>query len=115
MQYLDGKAVAAVECRHMPTAIAFADTALKAAQIELIGYELSKQAGGVVIKMTGDVSALRAAVDAGKAEAEKINGVLGVSFIARPLESMDMMIRNKDTVGYQSAVKEEKAEADENE
>lgn len=94
------KAVAAIECNHMTTGIAFADAALKAANISLIGYELSKKAGGVVIKLEGEVSALRAAVDAGKLVADTLNGISGVSFIPRPMDCMDMMFRNKDTVGY---------------
>lgn len=96
-----GKAVAAIECNHMPTGIAFADAALKAANVSLIGYELSKKAGGVVIKLEGEVSALRAAVDAGRLVADTLNGISGISFIPRPMECMDMMFRNKDTVGYE--------------
>ena len=48
-----GKAVGIVECNGLPTAIAFLDTALKSADVKLLGMELAKGEGMVDIKLIG--------------------------------------------------------------
>lgn len=94
------EAIAIVELNGLPTAIAFADTAVKAANVKLIGYELSKGEGLVAVKIKGNVGAIKAAVDAGSVTAAQVGGVYGRIIIPRPSESLERMIRNKKTVGY---------------
>ena len=108
----DREAIAIVELNGLPTAIAFADTAVKAANIKLIGYELSKGEGLVTVKFNGNVGAIKAAVDAGSAVATKLGGVYGKLIIPRPSKSLEKMIRNKETVGYQEFVCSELTDCD---
>lgn len=96
----ENEAIAIVELNGLPTAIAFADTAVKAANVKLIGYELSKGEGLVSVKIEGNVGAIKAAVDAGSVTAAQVGGVYGKIIIPRPSESLERMIRNNETVGY---------------
>ncbi|MEG2288876.1 MAG: BMC domain-containing protein [Clostridium sp.] len=65
------KALGLVEVRGYVAAVEAADSALKAANVTLIGLEKIK--GGITtIKITGDVGAVKAAVDAAKASVEKL-------------------------------------------
>jgi ethanolamine utilization protein EutM len=64
-------------------AIVAADAASKAAVVSLLGYELAR-AGLITVKMVGDVAAVKAAVAAGAAAAEKVGRVVAVHVIPRP-------------------------------
>ncbi|MEG1255886.1 BMC domain-containing protein [Clostridium sp.] len=65
------KALGLVEVRGYVAAVEAADSALKAANVTLIGLEKIK--GGITtIKITGDVGAVKAAVDAAQASVEKL-------------------------------------------
>lgn len=90
-----GKAVAIVECSGLPTAIAFLDMALKSANVKLLGMELAKGEGMVDIKLIGDVSAVKAAVDAGTIVADKIGGIMGKIIIPRPHDSINCLLKNE--------------------
>lgn len=76
-----------------------ADAAIKSANVELLGYELSKGGGLVVIKLCGDVGAVKAAVDAGAAAAAKVNKVYAKHVIPRPHNELGGIVITKDTVG----------------
>lgn len=65
-----------------------ADAAMKAANIELLGYELTKGGGLVLVKICGDVGAVTAGIAAGKAAASKVNKVLSTHVIPRPHEQL---------------------------
>lgn len=82
-----------------------ADAAVKSANVELLGYELSKGSGLVVIKLCGDVGAVKAAVDAGAMAAAKINKVYAKHVIPRPHNELGAIILTKETVGYKSVTK----------
>lgn len=64
-------------------AIEAADVGLKAANVDLMGCEITKTAL-VTIKFSGDVGAVKAAVDAGKIAAEKVGRVIAAHVIPRP-------------------------------
>ncbi|MEG0307670.1 MAG: BMC domain-containing protein [Clostridium sp.] len=65
------KSLGLVEVRGYVAAVEAADSALKAANVTLIGLEKIK--GGITtIKITGDVGAVKAAVDAAKVSVEKL-------------------------------------------
>jgi ethanolamine utilization protein EutM len=64
-------------------AIVAADAASKAAMVSLLGYEMAR-GGLVTIKVVGDVSAVKAAVSAGAAAAEKVGKVISAHVIPRP-------------------------------
>ena len=59
-----------------------ADAALKAADVKLTNLYLTK-AAILTVEVCGDVAAVRAAVDAGVAEAQRIGKLLGSNVIAR--------------------------------
>ncbi len=92
-------AIAAVELVGLPTAIEFADSALKAASVKLIGYEYSKGSGLVTVKLSGDVGAIKAAVEAGCICAEAVGRVWSKIIIPRPSRALEMLIFSKETVG----------------
>jgi|LGVF01.2.fsa_nt_gb microcompartment protein CcmL/EutN len=89
-----GKAVAIVECNGLPTAIAFLDTALKSANVKLLGMELVKGEGKVDIKLMGNIGAVKAATDAGIITANRIGGVSGKVIIPRPHDNIDCLLKN---------------------
>ena len=88
-----------------------ADTALKSANVKLIGIELSKGFGMVTVKIAGDVGAVKAAVSSAKAAAEQVNQVVSVKVIARPSNALDLLIFSPDTVGVDSPKKQGKKAA----
>ncbi|AOT72714.1 hypothetical protein Gferi_26040 [Geosporobacter ferrireducens] len=106
-------ALGIIETVGLAAAVEAADAAVKSANVILIGYELSKGGGMVTIKFEGDVGAVKAAVEAGCAAAERINKVWSKQVIPRPHEEIDKLIRTEETVGLagdtQPVSSEEKA------
>lgn len=94
------KSLGLIETIGLTTGITAADAAVKSANVTLVGYEMAKGSGRTVIKVEGDVGAVKAAVDAACAAALRVGQIAGAKVIARPSESLESMIRNKDTVGY---------------
>ena len=65
-----------------------ADAMVKAAKVELIGYE--KTGGGYVTAIVrGDVAAVKAAAEAGAKSAERVGRLVSVHVIPRPHENVD--------------------------
>lgn len=73
-------------------AIEAGDTAVKAANVRLIGLELTKGGGMVTVKIEGEVSAVKAAVDAGVMAAERLTTVVSKLVIARPSVEVGKMV-----------------------
>lgn len=96
-----------IETIGLAPGIVAADICLKSANVKLVGYELTRGSGMVVIKIEGDVSAVTSAVLAAKAELIKYKAIYSTKVIARPSEGIEFLTRNKDTVGYNLIVKEE--------
>lgn len=92
-------ALGLIETVGLAAAVEAADAAVKTANIVLVGYELSNGGGLVTVKLEGDVGAVKAAVEAGCAAAERINKVWSKHIIPRPNEGLDGMIYSKATVG----------------
>lgn len=101
------EAIGLIETVGMATAIEAADAAIKSANVALIGYELTKGGGMVTIKISGDVGAVKAAIDAGVMAARRIGQVYGQLIIPRPHEDLDSLIKSKETVGVQAEKPEE--------
>jgi microcompartment protein CcmL/EutN len=72
---------------------------VKAAHVDLIGYELTRGGGMVVIKVEGDVGAVKAAVEAGAAAVSGTGRVYATHVIPRPSPGLDKMIASQDTKG----------------
>lgn len=92
-------AVGLLEVVGLAAAVEAADAAVKAANIELLGYELTKGGGMVVVKLSGDVGAVKAAVDAGALAAARVNRVVATHVIPRPHHEVGGLIVTKETVG----------------
>lgn len=89
-----------IEVVGLAAAVEAADAALKSADVKLVGYELSKGGGMVVVKLTGNVSSVNMALEAAKNSASKVNKVCACKVIARMDESLDKVVYTKETVGY---------------
>ena len=88
-----------IEAIGLAAAVEAADTAVKAANVKLIGYELAKGDGMITVKVEGDVGAVKAAVSSAAASAGKIGTVVSTHIIPRPAEGTEKITRNRDTVG----------------
>ena len=87
------EALGLIEVGGLVGAIEAADTASKAADVKVIGYELTKGSGMVLVKIVGGVSAVKAAVDAASMAAERICQVVSKLVIARPSDELDKIIK----------------------
>ncbi len=93
------KSLGLIETAGLAAGIEAADAAVKSANVELIGYELTKGGGWTTIKVQGDVGAVKAAVDAARMAAAKVNQVVSTRVIPRPSAGLDILVHNPDTVG----------------
>ncbi len=81
-------ALGMIETRGFTAMVEAADAMVKAARVELVGYE--KIGGGYVTAIVrGDVAACRAAVEAGSRAAEKVGEIVSTHVIPRPHTSVD--------------------------
>ena len=93
------KSLGLIETEGLAAGVEAADAAVKSANVELIGYELTKGGGWTTIKIQGDVGAVKAAVDAARMAAAKVNRVVSTRVIPRPSAGLDVLVHNQDTVG----------------
>jgi microcompartment protein CcmL/EutN len=82
------EALGMVETKGLVAMIEAADAMVKAANVELIGYE-KIGAGFVTAIVRGDVAAVKAATDAGAAAARRVGELVSVHVIPRPHGSVD--------------------------
>lgn len=84
-------ALGMIECRSFAAMVEASDAMVKAARVELVGYE--KTGGGFVTAVVrGDVAAVKAAVEAGTRGAEKVGEVVSVHVIPRPHANVDSQL-----------------------
>jgi len=77
------EAIGMIETRGLVAVIEAADAALKSANVKYAGQ--SKVGSGLVsVSFTGDVAAVKAAIDAAAEAAGRIGEVVSVNVIARP-------------------------------
>ena len=85
------KALGMIETRGLVASIEAADAMVKAANVTLTCKE--HVGGGLVTVMVrGDVGAVKAAVDAGAAAAERVGELVSVHVIPRPHEELECML-----------------------
>jgi microcompartment protein CcmL/EutN len=82
------EALGMVETKGLVATIEAADAMVKAANVQLIGYE-KIGAGFVTAIVRGDVAAVKAATDAGAAAARRVGELVSVHVIPRPHSSVD--------------------------
>ena len=85
------QAIGMLETQGLVAVIEGADAMLKSANVELIGKE-KIGAAHVTIMVRGDVAAVKAAVEAGKAAADKVGKVVSAHVIARPHEALAKLL-----------------------
>ena len=83
------KSLGLIETEGLAAGIEAADAAVKSANVELIGYELTKGGGWTTVKIQGDVGAVKAAVDAAGQNGSQ---VYAVTFDSRLHPSCDLKI-----------------------
>ena len=86
------EALGLIEVVGLVGAIEAADTASKAADVKVIGYELTKGSGMVLVKIVGGVSAVKSAVDAACVAADRVSQIVSKHIIARPSDELDKII-----------------------
>ena len=81
-----------IETKGLVAAIEAADAMVKAANVTLTG---KKMIGGglVTVIIEGDVGAVKAAVDAGAASAQKVGELVSVHVISRPDTEIEKFLR----------------------
>ena len=89
------KALGIIETYGLTSAVEAADTAVKAANVELIGYELARGSGLATVKVVGDVGSVKAAMSAAEASVSKIGKVVAVHVIPRPHDDIDMLMKSE--------------------
>ena len=81
-------ALGMIETRGFIGMVEAADAMVKAAKVELVGYE--KIGGGYVTAVVrGDVAAVKAATEAGARQAERVGELVSVHVIPRPHANID--------------------------
>jgi ethanolamine utilization protein EutM len=80
-----------VETKGLVGLIEASDAMIKAANVEMIGWD-KVGAGLVTSFVTGDVAAVKAAVDAGADAAGRVGEVSSVHVIARPHEELTSVL-----------------------
>jgi len=85
------EALGMIETRGFVGMVEASDAMVKAARVELVGYE--KIGGGYVTAIVrGDVAAVKAATDAGSRAAERVGELISVHVIPRPHVNIDEVL-----------------------
>ena len=97
-------ALGMIETRGFVGLVEASDAMVKAARVELVGYE--KIGGGFVTAIVrGDVAAVKAGTEAGARAAEKVGELVSVHVIARPHANIDAALplgragKSEETLG----------------
>ena len=77
-----------VETRSLIGAIQAADAMVKAANVKVLDFQFVGS-GLVAVTVTGDVGAVKAAVESGEEEAAKVAEVISTNVIPRPHDEVD--------------------------
>ena len=83
-----GEALGMIETRGLIAMIEAADTMVKTAKVNLVGWE-KIGSGYVTVIVRGDVAAVKAATDAGAAAARRVGELISVHVIPRPHASLE--------------------------
>jgi len=84
------EAIGIIETRGLVGSVEAADAALKAANVKYVRQD-KVGSGYVSVTFSGDVAAVKAAVDAGAEAARRVGEVLSVHVIARPHDDVSKL------------------------
>ena len=82
-------ALGLIETRGFVGMVEASDAMVKAANVELVGYEKGYGGGYVTSIVRGDVAAVKAATEAGSRAAERVGELVSVHVIPRPHANLD--------------------------
>lgn len=85
------QALGMIETKGLVALVEASDAMLKAANVEMVGWD-KVGAGLVTGFVSGDVAAVKAAVDAGASAAGRVGEVVSVHVIARPHDELSAML-----------------------
>ena len=85
------RALGMIETRGLIASIEAADAMVKAAKVQLIGKE-KVQGGLVTILVVGETAAVKSAIDAGAAAAQRVGELVSTHIIPRPDDQIDGII-----------------------
>ena len=85
------EALGMVETRGLTAAIEAADSMVKAAQVTLVGTE-KIGSGLVTVMVRGDVGAVKAAVEAGAANAARLGELVATHVVPRPHSDVEKIL-----------------------
>ena len=88
---MSDRALGLVETRGLIGSIEAADVMLKTASVKLIGKEYSR-GGLVTVEVTGDVAAVKTAVEAGAAAAARVGELVSSHVIPRPADDLGLIV-----------------------
>src|SRR3954467_15095924 len=92
------EALGLIETRGYVGMIEASDAMAKTAKVRLVGYE--KVGSGLVTTICrGEVGAVRAAVEAGAAAAQKVGELVAVHVIPRPHDDLERILRKVENPG----------------
>jgi microcompartment protein CcmL/EutN len=101
------RALGMIETRGLIASIEAADAMVKAASVQLIGKE--KVEGGLVtILVIGETAAVKSAIDAGAAAAQRVGDLISTHIIPRPDDQIDGIIGDVKPVEKKPRKQEEK-------
>lgn len=91
------RALGMIETRGLIASIEAADAMVKAAKVRLLGKE-KITAGLVTVMVVGETAAVKSAVDAGAAAAQRVGELISTHIIPRPDDQIDDIIPNIESV-----------------
>jgi microcompartment protein CcmL/EutN len=85
-------ALGMIETRGFVGMVEASDAMVKAAKVDLVGYEKGYGGGFVTAIVRGDVAAVKAATEAGARAAERVGELVSVHVIPRPHQNIDEVL-----------------------
>ena len=95
---MEATALGMIETIGLVSALEAADAGLKAAQVRLLGRDYVR-GGLVMVRFSGDVAAVQAAVDAGAAAARRVGAVFSTHVIPRAMPEVVRMLVSDPSPG----------------
>jgi len=86
------QAIGLIETRGLVALVEATDAMLKSANVELVGPLTQVGNAMVTVVVTGDVAAVKAATEAGRAAAQSLGEVVSVDIIARPHSDLSAVL-----------------------
>jgi ethanolamine utilization protein EutM len=95
------RALGMIETRGLVASIEAADAMVKAAKVRLLSKE-KVQGGLVTILIVGETAAVKSAIDAGAAAAQRVGELISTHIIPRPDNQIDEIVKGIETSGEES-------------